>query len=38
MLYAKRDYKDGRTRPLRLKLDGSVDSHALKALGQSEVE
>ena len=35
MLYAKRDYKDGRTRPLRLKLDGSVDSHALKALGEA---
>ncbi|MCB1498985.1 MAG: toxin-activating lysine-acyltransferase [Bauldia sp.] len=33
LLYAKRDYKDGRTRPLRLKLDGSVDAHALKALG-----
>ncbi len=31
-LYAKREYKDGRTRPLRLKLDGAVDSHALKAL------
>jgi hypothetical protein len=37
MLYAKRDYKDGRTRPLRLKLDGSVDSHALRALGEANV-
>jgi hemolysin-activating ACP:hemolysin acyltransferase len=34
-LYAKREYKDGRTRPLRLKLDGSVDSHALKALDKT---
>lgn len=33
MLYAKRDYKDGRVRPLRLRLDGSVESHARKALG-----
>ncbi len=32
-LYAKREYKDGRTRPLRLRLDGSVDRHAAKALG-----
>ena len=32
VLYAKREYKDGRTRPLRLKLDGAVDSHAEKAL------
>ena len=31
-LYAKREYKDGRTRPLRLKLDRAVDGHALKAL------
>jgi hemolysin-activating ACP:hemolysin acyltransferase len=31
-LYAKREYKDGRTRPLRLKLDAAVDSHAEKAL------
>jgi len=38
VLYAKRDYKDGRTRPLRLKLDGAVDSHALKAITKSEVE
>lgn len=34
-LYAKREYKDGRTRPLRLKLDGAVDSHAEKALAGS---
>jgi len=34
-LYAKRDYKDGRVRPLRLKLDEAVDSHAEKALSRS---
>lgn len=39
VLYAKREYKDGRTRPLRLKLDGAVDSHAEKALaGDAEEE
>lgn len=34
LLYAKREYKDGRTRPLRLKLDQAVDSHADKALAR----
>lgn len=33
-LYAKREYEDGRTRLLRLRLDGSVDSHAEKALAR----
>ncbi len=37
-LYAKREYKDGRTRPLRLKLDGAVDAHAEKALAASGAE
>jgi len=36
MLYGKRDYKDGRVRPLRLRLDGSVDSHAQKALANAD--
>jgi hemolysin-activating ACP:hemolysin acyltransferase len=35
VLYAKREYKDGRTRPLRLKLDAAVDSHARRALGDA---
>lgn len=34
IIYAKRDYKDGRTRPLRLRLDASFDSHALDALAR----
>ena len=29
-LYAKREYKDGRTRPLRMALHGSVDRHAAR--------
>ena len=36
-LYAKREYKDGRTRPLRLKLDGAVDGHAEKALARPDL-
>ena len=31
VLYAKREYKDGRTPPLRLKLDSAVDRHAERA-------
>ena len=35
VLYAKREYKDGRTRPLRLKLDGAVDLHAERAINKA---
>lgn len=35
MLYAKRDYKDGRVRPLRMKVAESIHSHAERALSQS---
>ncbi len=35
-LYAKRDYRDGRTRPLRMKLHGSVDGHAARLLAEGE--
>lgn len=32
MLYAKREYPDGRSRPLRFKLEDFLDSEAAKAL------
>ena len=34
MIYAKRDYKDGRVRPLRMKIADATDSHAEKVLSR----
>lgn len=38
MLYARREYPDGRARPLRLKLGAAVASHAAKAAGKAAAE
>ena len=35
MLYAKRDYKDGRVRPLRMTVAGSLASHAGQAASRN---
>jgi hemolysin-activating ACP:hemolysin acyltransferase len=37
MLYARREYRDGRARPLRLKLGAAVVSHAAKAEGSEKM-
>lgn len=34
MIYAQRDYKDGRIRPLRMKISEATDSHAEKVLSR----